>query len=97
MAKTHPAYPVAFRAEAVELAQTSEKSIPQIARELGIRDQALRDWVKQSAIDAGQGRPGELTTEEREEPRRLRRENPVLRQERAMLKKAAAFFAKETS
>ena len=97
MAKTHPAYPAAFRAEAVELVHTSDTSIPQIARELGISDQALRDWVKQSDVDAGRGRPSELTTEERAELRRLRRENQVLRQEREMLKKAAAFFAKETS
>jgi len=97
MTKTHPAYPVAFRAEAVELARTSDKSIPQIARDLGISDQALRDWIKQADIDAGRGGPLELTTEERAELRRLRRENQVLRQEREILKKAAAFFAKETS
>ncbi len=96
MPKSHPPYPPQFRAEAVELARTSGKSIPTIARELGISDQALRDWVKQAGIDAGRGRPGELTTEEREELRRLRREVRVLQQEREILKKAAAFFAKET-
>lgn len=97
MPKSRPPYPPQFRVEAVELARTSEKSIPTIARELGISDQALRDWVKQADRDAGRGRPGELTTDEREELRRLRRENQVLRQEREILKKAAAFFAKETS
>ncbi len=97
MPKSHPPYPSQFRAEAVELARTSGKSIPTIARELGISDQALRDWVKHADIDAGRGRPGELTTEEREELRRLRREVRILQQEREILKKAAAFFAKETS
>lgn len=87
MPKAHPPYPAQFRAEAAELARTSNKSIPQLARELGISDQALRDWVKQADIDAGRGRPGDLTTEEREELRRLRRENQVLRQEREILKK----------
>ncbi|MDP9375453.1 MAG: hypothetical protein M3Q65_23995 [Chloroflexota bacterium] len=53
--------------------------------------------MKRADIDAGRGQPGELTTEERDELRRLRRENQVLRQEREILKKAAAFFAKETS
>ena len=52
---------------------------------------ALRDWVKQADIDVGRGRPGELTTEEREELRRLRRENQILRQEREILKKPRPF------
>ena len=97
MAKTHPPYPPAFRAEAVELARTSGKGIPQLADELGVSEQALRGWLKRSDIDAGRGPVGELTSTEREELRRLRRENQVLRQEREILKKAAAFFAKETS
>lgn len=97
MPKSHPPYPPQFRAEAVELARTSSKSIPQLARDLGISDQALRDWLKQADSDAGRGQPGDLTTDERAELRRLRRENQVLRQEREILKKAAAFFAKETS
>ena len=97
MPKSHPPYLPQFRAEAVELARTSSKSIPQLARDLGISDQALRDWLKQADSDAGRGQPGDLTTDERAELRRLRRENQVLRQEREILKKAAAFFAKETS
>ena len=97
MAKTHPPYPPAFRAEAVELARTSGKGIPQLADELGVSEQALRGWMKRTDVDAGRGQAGELTSAEREELRRLRWENQVLRQEREILKKAAAFFAKETS
>ena len=96
MARTHPPYPPAFRAEAVELARTSGKGIPELADDLGISEQALRGWMKRADIDAGRGQAGELTTAEREELRRLRRENQVLRQEREILRKAAAFFAKET-
>jgi transposase len=97
MPRTNPPYPAEFRAEAVELAQTRDTSIPVIAREVGVSEQALRDWIKRAGIDEGQGPPGALTTAERAELVRLRRENRVLQQEREMLKKAAAFFAKETS
>ncbi len=55
----------------------------------------MRAWVHQAGVDAGRGKPGELTTDEREELRRLRREVKTLRLEREILKKAAAFFAKE--
>ncbi len=95
MAKTHPPYPAAFRVEAVELARTSGKGIPQLAQDLGISEQALRGWMKRADIDAGRGQLGDLTSTERDELRRLRRENQVLRQEREILRKAAAFFAKE--
>jgi transposase len=87
-------YTEEFKAESVQLARsTPEKSIRQLAYELGIADQTLRNWIKQAQIDRGE-REG-LTTEEREELRRLRRENRILREEREILKKAAAFFAKE--
>ncbi len=82
MAKTPPPYPPAFRAEAVELARTSGKAIAQLAHELGVSEQALRGWMKRVDIDAGRGQAGPLTSAEREELRRLRRENQVLRQER---------------
>ena len=97
MPKSPPRYPDAFREEAVELVHASGTSIPQIARDLGSNDQTLRTWVKQAAIDAGHGPPGELTTAEREELRRLRREHQVLRQEREILNEVTAFFVKETS
>ncbi len=88
-----PQYPPEFKAEAVRLVRSSDRSIPQIAKEIGVSDNSLRNWVNQAAIDEGK-REG-LTTDEREELRRLRRENKVLKQERDFLKKAAAFFARE--
>ena len=97
MPRTHRLYPPEFRAEAVRLAQGSDKSIPMLAADLGISSEALRHWLRQADADEGRGRPGDLTTDEREELRRLRREVRVLQQEREILKKAAAFFAKETS
>jgi transposase len=91
---TRSRYTEEFKVEAVQLARSSpERSIRQLAYELGISDQTLRNWIKQEQIDCGQ-REG-LSTQEREELRRLRRENKVLREEREILKKAAAFFAKE--
>lgn len=87
-------YTEEFKAEAVQLARYSpERSIRQLAYELSIADQTLRNWIKQAEINRGE-REG-LTTEEREELRRLRKENRILREEREILKKAAAFFAKE--
>ena len=97
MPRTHPPYPAEFRAEAVRLARGSDRSIPALAADLGVSSEALRHWLRQAEADAGRGQPGDLTTDERDELRRLRRENHVLKQERAILKKAAAFFAKETS
>jgi len=97
MRKTNPPYPEPFRVDAVALVQTSGKSIPVVARELGVSEQALRTWCNRTAIDAGQGPPGALTSEERSELTRLRRQVRVLEQEREILKKAVAFFAKETS
>ena len=93
MSGTKPQYPPQFKAQAIELVQSSGRSISQIAQELGISGTSLRNWVRQAQIDQGE-REG-LTTEERGELRRLRRENRVLKQERDFLKKAAAFFAKE--
>lgn len=94
MPRTKPAYPPEFKAEAVRLAQSGDKSIATIAHDLGVADQTLRSWVQQAEINADT-RDG-LTTTEREELRRLRRENRVLTQERDILKKAAAFFARES-
>ncbi len=97
MPRTRPPYPPEFKAEAVQLARNSERSIPTLAADLGVSSEALRSWLRQADADAGQGPPGALTSTEQEELRRLRRENHVLKQEREILKKAAAFFAKETS
>jgi len=90
-----PPYPEQFKRDAVALVRSSEKSIPRIADELGVSPQSLRNWVKQTQLDAGERRDG-LTSEEREELRRLRRDVRRLEQERAILKKAAAFFATES-
>jgi len=96
MPRTHPPYPPEFRAEAVRLARGSDRSIPALAATLGMSSEALRHWLLQDDADTGRGQPGVLTSDEREELRRLRREVKVLQQEREILRKAAAFFAKET-
>ena len=94
MPPTKPPYPPEFRREAVQITRTSGRSIAQVARDLGVSNQTLRNWIKQADVDAGK-REG-LTTDEREELRHLRRENRTLLQEREILKKAAAFFARES-
>jgi transposase len=95
MPRSHPPYPPEFRAEAIELIRSGAKRFSELARDLGVTDQTLRNWVRQADLDNGRRRDG-LTTAEREELTRLRRENRVLRQERDILRKAAAYFARET-
>jgi transposase len=94
MPNPKPPYPPEFRAEAVRLARAPGNTIRQVARDLGVANESLRRWVIQAGIDRGDA-PG-LSTDERAELARLRRENRTLRIEREILKKAAAFFAKET-
>jgi transposase-like protein len=86
-----------FKAEAVRLCRVGDRTIAQVAKDLDLTISALREWVQRAEIDAGEGPPGELTTTEREELTRLRRENKRLLMEREILKKAAAFFAKEST
>jgi transposase len=84
-----------FKAEAVRYVQENKKPVATAARELDLTESALARWVTQADVDAGRGAPGALTTEERKELSRLRREVQELRMEREILKKATAFFAKE--
>src|SRR3954464_13367556 len=87
-----PRYPPEFKREALRLVRSSpNRSVAQIARELGVSDNSLRSWVKQTEIDQGE-REG-LSTEEREELRRLRRENRILKQEKEILRKALRPFS----
>jgi transposase-like protein len=95
MPRTHPPSPPEFRAEAVRLARDSDRSIPALAADLGVSSEARRHWLRQDDADAGRGQPSALTTDEREELRRLRREVKVLPQEREILRKAAASCAKD--
>lgn len=89
-----PPYSEEFRREAVRLLRTSGRSVPQLAAELGVSQGSLRNWVSQSDVDEGKAQG--LNSDERDELRRLRRENKVLAEEREILKKAAAFFASES-
>lgn len=75
MPRTHRPYPPEFRAEAVRLARGSDKSIPALAADLGVSSEALRHRLRQADADGGRGQPGDLTTDEREELRRPRRES----------------------
>ena len=96
MPRSHPPYPPEFRTEAVRLVRGGGRNPGELARDLGCSAQAIRNWVRQADLDEGRRTDG-LTTAEREELGRLRRENRVLREEREILRKAAAFFARETT
>lgn len=83
-----------FKAETVQLVLTGGRSVGQVARDLDLAESLIRGWVRQAEADAGRGSTV-LTTAEKEELSRLRKENKVLRMEREILKRAATFFAKE--
>jgi transposase len=87
-------YPKDFRREAVALLRSSGKSPSQLGAELGVSAQTLRNWARQADVEVGAAEG--LTSVEREELRRLRRELRVVTEEREILKKAAVFFAKES-
>jgi transposase len=90
---TRPPYPPQFKEEAIRLMLSSEKPLTRISRELDVSEQTLRNWRKQREIDQGD-REG-LSTDEQEELGRLRRKVKVLEQEKEILRKATAFFARE--
>jgi transposase len=95
MRRKRQQYAREFKAEAIRQATTSDRSIAAVARDLGIKPALLSQWVRH--VNGRTAVPGgtEVTASEAEELRRLRRENAVLREEREILKKATAFFAKE--
>jgi len=97
MGKIQKVYSKEFKEEAVRLAQTSGKSIAQIARELGISDSAIHGWRRELAEHSQEAFPGKgHQTALEEENRRLKRENEILRQEREILKKAMSIFSRES-
>mgnify|MGYP002528825566 CR=1 FL=1 len=95
MARTRPAYAPEFRHQLIELVRSGRKP-EELSREYEPTAQTIHNWVKQADVDAGIRSDG-LTTEEREELRALRRENKRLRMEREILKKATAWFARESN
>jgi transposase len=95
MPKSHRPYPPEFRDRMIELVRKG-RTPEELARQFEPSAQAIRNWARQADRDSGRRQDG-LTTEEREEVRRLRREVKVLREEREILRKAAAWFAKETT
>jgi transposase len=94
MPKTRPPYPPEYRQRLVELVRAGH-SPESLAKEYEATGQSIRNWVRQADRDAGRRTDG-LTTDEQHELQRLRRENATLREEREILKKAAAWFARET-
>jgi transposase len=86
-----------FKADAVRLVLEEGKSVTEVANDLDLVRTALREWVERARADRGVSKKGSLSTAEREELAKLRKENRTLRMERDILKKAAAFFAKENA
>jgi transposase len=95
MRRTRPPYPPEFRQEALRLLRSGARTPKQLAAELGCAEQTLHNWRRQDEADRGE-RADLLSSEERARLRELERENKVLRQEREILKRAAAFFIRES-
>ena len=94
MPRSHTPYPPEFRRQMVELVRAG-RGLNELSREFGCSTNSIRKWLRQADLDEGRREDG-LTTDEREELRRLRREVRQLREEREILKKATAWFARET-
>jgi len=94
MKRARRTFTAEYKAEVVRLYRTTEKSVSQLATELELTPSAVQRWVTQAEVDSGQHEG--LTTTEREELAYLRKENRTLREERDILKRATAFFARET-
>jgi len=92
--RTRPPFPLEFRREAVKLMCETDAPLPVLSKDLGVSQQTLRSWRRQSEVDLGQ-RDG-VSSDQLEELRRLRRENRTLQMEREVLRKAAVFFARES-
>jgi transposase-like protein len=96
MARKRRHFKPEFKAEAVRLCRVGDRSIGQVAKDLDLTETSLRAWMQQADVDAGNGAPEALTTAEREELTQLRKQVRRLEMEKEILKKAAAFFAKES-
>jgi len=86
-----------FKQEVAELCRRGDRSLVEVAKDLDLSASAVRRWVQQAEVDTGTGPADALSTSEKNELRKLRREVRQLREEKEILKKAAAFFAKESS
>lgn len=91
--RTRRSFDRSFKREAAGMVLDHGLTVAEVARDLDLTESSLRNWVKQEEADRGQGQSEALTTSERDELRRLRKENKVLREEREILRKATAFFA----
>ncbi|WP_221362398.1 transposase, partial [Streptomyces beigongshangae] len=89
-------YTEEFKRDAIALVDSSGKTVTAVARELGISSESLRGWYRRAKADRGEGQPGELTTAERDELKRLRKQNTEQAKTIEVLRKAAVFFAKES-
>lgn len=93
--RTRRSFTDEYKTGAVRLVLDEDKTVATVARDLGLTESSLRNWVEQARADRTKGKTG-LTTAEREDLARLRKENRILAEEREILKKAAAFFAKQS-
>ena len=94
-ARPRRSFTVQFKAEIVELCQRGDRSVGQVAKDFDLTETAVREWVKQAELDTGTRTDG-LTSDEKTELAQLRRENRQLREDVEILKRATAFFVKET-